>query len=83
MLLHQGTNVLISSIDVFKNLTFLKTISKCLAAMPCILKVEIDEIISIQNPQLIMFPTVHFRERIEPETSTFNHTMQYRWLNIM
>ena len=32
---------------------------KCIATTPCILKVKINELITIQNPQLVMLPTVH------------------------
>ena len=33
----------------------------------CIFEIETDEILSIQNPQLIMLPTVHLKDEIEQE----------------
>ena len=44
----------------------LKLTDKCIATTPCILKVEIDEILTIQNPQLVMLPTVHLKDEVEP-----------------
>ena len=35
--------------------------------MSCIFEVEIDEIISIQSPQLVMLPTVYLKDEVEPE----------------
>ena len=79
--MHQGTNVLINSIDAIVNATNLKTISNiqipthCIATMPPTLtgkcyysmyiEVEINEI-SIQTPQLVMIPTVHLEVKVKP-----------------
>ena len=44
-----------------------KWIGKCDATTPSIFEVEIDEIIYIKNPQLVMLPTIHLKVEIEPE----------------
>ena len=82
--LHEGTDILISSTDALPNTTNLRTISimqipahfivtiltklnsKCITATPCILEVDIDEMVSIQNLKLIMLPMVHLKNKIEP-----------------
>ena len=43
-----------------------KLTSKCIATNLCILEVEIDKIITIQNPQLIMLPTVLLKDEVGP-----------------
>ena len=68
MFLHQGTDILSNSIDVV-NITNLKTIrnvqilTHCVATIPTILEVKIYEIITIQDPQLVMLPKIHLRMR--------------------
>ena len=42
---------------------------KCIAVIPYILEVDINETISIQNPQLIMLPMAHLQDEIEPQES--------------
>ena len=84
MLLHQGTDILLNSVDAAINITNLKTISyvqiptcciapiptkltdRCITTTPCILEVEIDGVTYIQNPQLVMMPTVHLKDEVEP-----------------
>ena len=84
MFFHQGTDILVTSIDAVTNITNLETTSnvqlpahsiaaipakltcKCITATPCILEMEIDEIVNIQNPQLVMLPTVHLKDVVEP-----------------
>ena len=83
MLLNQGDDILINSIDAAMNIMNFKTISnvpipahciatiltkltgKCIIAAPCMLEVERDEVISIQNLQLVMMPTVHLKDGVE------------------
>ena len=36
-----------------------KLTGKCIATIPCILEVKIDKILAMQNPQLVMLPTVY------------------------
>ena len=43
-----------------------KLTGKCIVTTPCILKVETDEIISIQNDHLVMLPMVHLKDEVEP-----------------
>ena len=42
-----------------------KITGKCTTATPCILKVEIDEIVSTQNPLLIILSIVHLKDEID------------------
>ena len=44
-----------------------KRTGKCDATTPCIFEVDVDEIISIQNLQLITLPTVHLKDEVEPQ----------------
>ena len=37
---------------------------KCIATTPCILEVEIDERVHIQNAELIVLPTVHLKDEV-------------------
>ena len=41
------------------------------ATTQCIFEVEINEIINIQSPQLIMLLTAHLKEKTEPEKVPF------------
>ena len=43
-----------------------KLTGKCITAMPCLLEMEVDEIITIQNPPLVMYPKVHLKDKLEP-----------------
>ena len=70
MYLHQETDILTNFIDAVANIKYLKTTSNmlipahCIATIPtkltgisttpCILEVEIEEIITIQIPQLVV-----------------------------
>ena len=40
---------------------------KCDTTNKCIFKVDTDEIGSFQNPQLVIFPTIHLNDYTEPE----------------
>ena len=78
MFLHQGTDIVINFVYAATNITHLKTISNvqipaCFIAATltkltgrCILEVEIDEVISTQNHQLVMIPTFIIKDDIEP-----------------
>ena len=46
---------------------------KCIATSPCISEVEIREIITIQNPQLVMLAMVHLKDEEEPAQVTLTH----------
>ena len=85
MFLHEGSDVLVSSIECVTNLTHLKTIGNVLipvhsivtiptkqtgkydAITPCIVEVEIEEIVCLQNAQLVLLPTVHLKDEVEQE----------------
>ena len=43
-----------------------KLTGKCVTTTQCIFKVEIDRIITVWNPHLIMLPTAHLKEKVEP-----------------
>ena len=43
-----------------------KLTSDYIATTPCTLKMEKDEKITIQNPQLAMLPTVHLKDVVDP-----------------
>ena len=82
MILHQGTDILISTIDGVTNLN--KTISnlqipahciatiptkltgKCITATLCIMEVNTNEIISICNLEVFMLPMVYLKDEMEP-----------------
>ena len=42
-----------------------KLTNKFIATASCILKVEMDEMITIQNPQLVMLPMVHLKDEVQ------------------
>ena len=44
----------------------IKLTGQCIASTPYILDVEINELISMQNTQLVMISTVHLKEEVEP-----------------
>ena len=44
-----------------------KVNGKCITGTPCILEVEIDELTTIQNLQLVILPTVHLKDEVEPD----------------
>ena len=48
-----------------------KITCKCITVTPCILKVEINEMLSIQTPHLIILPTVHLKDAIELMTNLY------------
>ena len=50
-----------------------KLTGKCITATPCVLEVETDEIVRIQNPQLDMLPMVHFKDDIQPAQVLLTH----------
>ena len=58
------SNVQIPACSIAMLLT--KLAGKCITAIPCILEVEIDEIVSVHSLQLTMLPMVHLKEEIEP-----------------
>ena len=43
-----------------------KQTGKSITTGPCILEMKVDEIITIQNPVLVMLPTVHLKDEVEP-----------------
>ena len=43
-----------------------KLTGKCITANPCTLEVEMDEMVSIQNIQLIILLTVHMKDETGP-----------------
>ena len=43
-----------------------KLSGKYIVTTSCILQVEIDEVISIWEPQLVMVPTVHLKDEAKP-----------------
>ena len=43
-----------------------KLTGKCISPTPCILELEIDEMVNIQNPHLVMLQVVHLKDKIEP-----------------
>ena len=57
-----------------------KLTGRCIATSAWILEVEIDEVVSIQNPKLVVIPTVHFKRRSRATSGTTNsykHVKRY------
>ena len=84
MSLHQGTVILINSMDSVTNIINPEAINNvqipacCIATTPikltggyvittpCILEVDTNEIITIQNSQLVMLSVIHLKDEVEP-----------------
>ena len=78
LFLNQGADILSKFLDVLTNITKLKAISNVqipahsiamiltkltgVTTTPCILEVEIDRVISIQDPQLVMMVMVDLED---------------------
>ena len=62
----------------------IKLTGKCIIATPYKLEVEIGEIVTIQNSQLIMIPKAHLKDDIEPAwVPLIYHMIQYKYLNTL
>ena len=51
----------------------IKLTDKCITATPCILKVDSDEIVNIQSPQVVVILTVHLKDELEPAQVLLTH----------